>query len=171
MDGDYCRSRKRKYYIVFVDEAGFMLEPLVRRTWAPRGKTPVIKVLKPHERISVIGAMTLELNIKRFGFQFHLLHDNVNFYGEDIAGFIEGICRKLQGNITLLWDTIEIHRAKPVTDYLVKHKTVRIEYFPPYAPELNPVDRIWSYVKYGLLANYCSYSLTELRERITVEFT
>lgn len=70
-----------------------------------------------------------------------------------------------------MWDTIEIHRAKPVTDYLVKHKTVRIEYFPPYVPELNPVDRIWSYVKYGLLANYCPYSLTELRERITVEFT
>jgi len=89
------RSRKRKSYIVFVDEAGFMLEPLVRRTWAPRGKTPVIKVLKPHERISVIGAMTLRLNTKRFGFQFHLLHDNVNFYGEDIVGFIEDICRKL----------------------------------------------------------------------------
>ncbi len=157
-------------YIVFIDEAGFMLNPLVRRTWAPRGKTPVIKVFKPHERISVIGAMTLELKTKRFGFQFHLLPDNANFYGEDIAEFIKGIRRNLRGPITLLWDMIEIHRAKPVINYVAKHHTVRVEYFPPYAPELNPVDQIWSYVKYGRLANYCPDSLTELRERITTEF-
>jgi len=46
-------------YIVFVDETGFMLDPLVRKTWAPRGKTPVVRVTTPHERISGIGAMTI----------------------------------------------------------------------------------------------------------------
>ena len=160
----------RKSYVVFIDEAGFMLNPLVRRTWAPRGKTPVIQVFKPHERISVVGAMTLALRTKRFGFQFHLLPDNANFCGEDIVDFIKGIRRKLRGNITLLWDMIEIHRAKPVMNCVAKHQTVRLEYFPPYAPELNPVDQVWSYVKYGRLANYCPDSLTELRERITAEF-
>ena len=147
-----------------------MLNPLVRRTWASRGETPVIKISKPHERISVIGAMTLKLDTNRFGFQFHLLHDNANFHGKGIVDFIESVRRRLQGNITILWDIIEIHRAKPVTDYLAKHKTVRIEYFPPYAPELNPVDQIWSYVKYGRLANYCPYNITEIREPITAEF-
>src|SRR5208337_1323523 len=50
------RARRRHAYIVFVDEAGFMLAPVVRRTWAPRGCTPVTRTSEPHGRISVIGA-------------------------------------------------------------------------------------------------------------------
>jgi transposase len=49
----------RLAYLVFIDETGFMLEPTVRRTYAPCGKTPVIKVAEPHGRISVIGAITV----------------------------------------------------------------------------------------------------------------
>jgi hypothetical protein len=45
-----------------------------------------------------------------------------------------------------------------------------VEPFPPYAPELNPVDSVWSYVKYNLLANYTPLNLLELRQRITTEF-
>jgi hypothetical protein len=48
------RAGKRHAYIVFVDESGFMLAPLRRRTWAPRGCTPIIKISEPHGRISVI---------------------------------------------------------------------------------------------------------------------
>jgi len=45
-----------------------------------------------------------------------------------------------------------------------------VEMFPPYAPELNPVDNVWSYVKYNRLPNYTPRNLDELRERITAEF-
>jgi hypothetical protein len=53
------RAGKRHTYIVFVDEAGFMLAPLRRRTWAPRGCSPIIRISEPHGRISVIGAITI----------------------------------------------------------------------------------------------------------------
>lgn len=42
--------------------------------------------------------------------------------------------------------------------------------FPPYAPELNPVDRVWGYVKYNRLPNYCPNTLAELRARLMAEF-
>ena len=48
-------AASRKAHLVFVDETGFMLNPLVRRTFAPRGKTPVNRVADPHARISVVG--------------------------------------------------------------------------------------------------------------------
>ncbi|MCH8879581.1 MAG: IS630 family transposase [Planctomycetes bacterium] len=160
---------KGRSYIVFVDETGFMLAPVLRRTWAPRGETPIIKVSEPHGRISVIGALALRQDPTRFAFYFHLLQDNANFNGKSVAKFVEHIRQLLDGPITLLWDEYCIHRAKPVKEYLRKNPSIRAEEFPPYAPELNPVDYVWSYVKYGRLANYCPHGLPELRQRITAE--
>jgi transposase len=164
------RTRRRHAYIVFVDEAGFMLAPVVRRTWAPRGCTPVIKISEPHGRISVIGAITISPGRRHFGFYFQLSDDNVNLRGDSVVEFIEDVRRKIRGPITLLWDQIPIHRGKPVTAYLARHPRVVVEPFPPFAPELNPVDNVWSYVKYNRLPNYAPHHLGELRERITMEF-
>ena len=157
-------------YLVFIDEAGFMLAPLVRRTWAPRGKTPIITVAEPHGRISVIGAMTISPSRRSFGFHYHLLQDNVNFHGDAVVSFVDQIHEKLRGSITILWDTIQIHHDRAVEYYLSTHPRISIKPFPPYAPELNPVDYVWSYVKYDRLANYCPPDLTELRKRIEEEF-
>lgn len=165
-----ARARRRHACIVFIDESGFMLAPLVRRTWAPRGCRPVIKIAEPHERISVIGAISISQGRKRFGFSFRLLEDNANFQGASLVQFLEDLRRKIREAITLLWDEIPIHRSKPVIDYLRRHRTIVAEGLPPYAPELNPVDYVWSYVKWGRSPNYAPPDLIELRRRITAEF-
>ena len=158
-------------YIVFVDETGFMLGPLVRRTWAPRGKTPVVRVTTPHERISCMGAMTIRRSPSCFGFHFRLLPDNLNFRGYSTAAFLSYLRQKLHGPITLIWDEIRIHSAAPVKEFLSKNPSIEVVELPPYAPELNPVDYVWSYVKYSRLANYCLKDLFELRATVTTELT
>ncbi len=158
-------------YIVFVDETGFMLGPLVRKTWAPRGKTPVVRVTTPHERISGIGAMTIRRVPVRFGFHFHLLPDNLNFQGHSIAAFLAQLRQRLRGAITVIWDEIPIHSAGPVKEFLSKHPNMEVVEFPPYAPELNPVHYVWSYVKYARLANHCPNDLIELRNTVVAELT
>jgi putative transposase len=164
------RAGKRHAYIVFVDEAGFMLAPLRRRTWGPRGCTPILKISEPHGRISVIGAITISPQHRHFSFYFQLSADNINLRGDSVVQFIEQVRHKVRGPITLLWDQIPIHRSTPVTDYFVRHRRLVVEPFPPYAPELNPVDYVWSYVKYNRLPNYTPRNLHELRQRITAEF-
>jgi len=159
----------RGSYIVFVDEAGFMLTPLVRRTWAPRGCTPVLKVADTHERISAIAAITIIPVRDRFGSYFQLLEDNANYRSESIVQFLEFVRQKIRSPMILLWDEIPIHRSDVVKKYLAKHRDIAIEPFPPYAPELNPVDYMWSYVKYGRLANYCPHNLDELRNEVASE--
>jgi transposase len=119
----------------------------------------------------VIGAITISPKQRRFGFYFLLSEDNANFRGESVMQFIEHVRRKIRRPITLLWDRILIHRAKPVAKWLAKHRAVVVEPFPPHAPELNPVDNVWSYVKYDRLPNYTPRDLSELRERITAEFS
>ncbi len=164
------RVHRRHAYIVFVDEAGFVLNPLVRRTWAPRGCTPVLKVSEPHRRISVIGAIAISPERRHFAFHFHLLEDNANFHGDSVVRFVDDLRCKIRNPITLLWDAIPIHRTTLVNNYFAAHRRIVVEPFPPYAPELNPVDGVWSYVKYNRLPNYCPFNLHQLRKRITAEF-
>lgn len=156
-------------FIVFVDETGFMLSPTIRRTWAPRGQTPHILVTQPHGKISAAGAMIIRRRPIRFSFYFQLLQDNANYNGAAVAGFLRGLRRSLVGSITIVWDEYCIHRSQPVRQFIASAEQMEVEELPPYAPELNPVDFVWSYVKYGRLANYCSLSLMELRRKVTAE--
>ena len=78
------RAHKRHAYIVFVVEAGFMLAPLLRRTWAPRGCTPIVKISEPHGRISVIAAITISPERRHFSFYFQLSADNTNFRAKPV---------------------------------------------------------------------------------------
>jgi transposase len=158
-------------YIVFVDEAGFMLEPIIRRTWAPKGKTPILKINRPHDRISVIGAISIRRKDRLFAFHYRLSPDNTNFRGPTVVRFIDDLSNTLKGQMTVIWDEISIHWGAAMKDYLAEHPYVEAEAFPPYAPELNPVDMAWSHVKYGRLANYCPHDLTELRATLDKEFT
>jgi DDE superfamily endonuclease len=96
-------------YIVFVDEAGFMLQPIIRRTWAPEGQTPIIKINRPHDRISVIGAITIRREDRHFAFHYKLSADNINFRGPTVVKFIEELRNKLREEMTLIWDEIPIH--------------------------------------------------------------
>jgi transposase len=163
------RARARGAHLVFLDEAGFMLAPTNRRTYAPRGHTPVYKIGNPHGRISVIGAMTISPRQRHFGLYFHMLDDNANFRGETIVPFLDELRRKVRGPLTILWDAIPIHRAVPVTDFLHKHRTIVPELFPRYAPNLNPVDKIWFYVKFSRLPNFAPPCLSVLRRSVNRE--
>ncbi len=158
-------------YIVFVDEAGFMLEPVVRRTWAPKGQTPILRINRPHDRISVIGAISIRREDHHFSFHYRLSPDNANFRGPTVVEFVDDLHRALQGDMTVIWDEIPIHWGAAVKGFLNANPAVEVVAFPPYAPELNPVDMVWAYVKYGRLANYCPHDLNELRTTVTAEFT
>src|SRR3990172_4957921 len=141
------RAEEEESYIVFIDETGFMLGPLVRRTWAPRGQTPVIRVTTPHERISGIGAMTIRRSPSRFGFHFHLPPDKLNFQGHSTGAFLSHLRQRIRVPITIIWDEISIHSAAPVKEFLSMNPSIEVIELPPYAPELNPVDYVWAYVK------------------------
>jgi transposase len=166
-----ARVQRRHASLVFIDESGFMLAPLLRRTYAPRGKRPVSKNADLHGRISVIGAMTISPQPHRFGFHFYLADDNASFYGHSIVPFIDAIYKEISGPFTIIWDGIRIHSAKPLTEYFAKHREIVIETFPPEASEINPADKVWGYVKYGRLPNYTPPDLKVLRRRIKSEFS
>jgi transposase len=155
--------------LVFVDETGFMLEPNVRRTYAPCGRTPTNRISSPHSRISVAGAITLDPCRKKVGLVYRLLPDNRNFRGESITAFLRSVRARVDSPMTVLWDQIPIHQGALVEQCVANEPGVVIEPFPPYAPELNPADGIWRYVKHGRLPNYAVRDLGILRKTVIVE--
>jgi transposase len=163
------RAARRNAHLVFVDESGFMLAPNIRRTYAPRGHPPICKVTDPHGKISVIGAMTISPHRRQFGFLFDMLKDNENYRGDTLVPFLEKMHDTIRGPITLLWDAIPIHLAAPVKHFLHHHQTIVTELFPRYAPDLNPVDKIWFYVKFDCLPNFAPLHLSDLRGQVQRE--
>jgi DDE superfamily endonuclease len=117
--------------MVFLDESGFQLTPVVRRTYAPRGRTPVVDAWHRKGRISAISAVTVSPVRRRPGLDFRLPADDVNAHGEDTVAFLARLRDRIKGPMTILWDQSQIHeRSAPVRKYLAKHPEIETADFP-----------------------------------------
>lgn len=162
----------RNAHLVFLDESGFMLTPVVRRTWAPTGRTPELSCWDRRDRISAISAITLSPERCRLNFYFKLLADNKNVKAADVVRFLRHLKQQLGGRFTVLWDGSNTHsRSRLVKAYLAKHPEIVAETLPAYAPQSNPDEGVWGWTKYGRLANLAAQDTRELRQRIEQELT
>ena len=161
---------RRRAHLIFLDEAGFMLTPTVRRTLAPRGKTPLLPDLQRHDRISTISCVTLGPDDQRPGLYFELLPAGLNVTAEDIVAFLQQLRAELPGAWTVVWDRHNIHsKARLVKTWLAGQKDVVLEDLPAYAPTLNPDEMVWSWLKYGRLPNLTPKDIRELRDHLLTE--
>jgi transposase len=87
------------------------------------------------------------------------------FRGPRVVRFLNHLLRHLPGKLLVIWDGAPIHRSKVVKHFLAAGGADRLwlEQLPAYAPELNPVEGIWRYLKRVRLRNVCCRTLTELR--------
>jgi transposase len=146
---------------VFVDESGFLMAPLLRRTWAPRGQTPLLfQRGRSHEKVSAIAALCVSPRRDRLNLYFRL-HPETNINAAIVIDFLRILSRHLQGPVVLVWDRLNAHLARKTTVFLGAGSTFRTFLFPPYAPDLNPVEYVWGYLKQNPLANHpCEDVLT-----------
>ncbi len=157
---------------MFLDESGFQMSPVVRRTYAPKGRTPILEAYYRKGKISSISAVTVSPERKRCGLSFQLLPENTNAHGKDTVRFLAKLRRRLQGPMTILWDRSNIHqRCALVKKYLAKHPEIVTEEFPGYAPDANPDEGVWGWTKYHRLPNFAPENLEELRSRVQSELS
>lgn len=153
-----------KASLVFIDESGLLMAPLVRRTWAPVGQTPVLYQRgRSHERISMIAAITVSPRRRKVGLYFSLLA-NENVVTHSLLRFLRQIRRQLGTPIVLVWDRLNVHRSARAILHRRNH-SIHSAFLPPYAPELNPVEAFWSYLKMNPLANHAALDIEELHRR------
>jgi len=137
-------------HLVFVDESGFLLIPSVRRTWAPRGQTPVLRCWQCHDRISAISGLSVSPYRRRLGLFFQLRDENLT--APAVCAFVRHLLRHLRGPVILLWDNGTIHKGPAVRALCAAFPRLHLAAFPPYAPELNPDEGVWTLAK-ATLAN------------------
>ncbi len=73
------------------------MSPVVRRTYAPRGQTPILEAFYLKGKVSSISAVTVSPERRRCGLSFRLLPDNTNAKGKDMVSLLAGLRRRLQG--------------------------------------------------------------------------
>jgi transposase len=153
---------RRQAHVAFLDESGFMLMPLVRRTLARRGQRVFLRCSAKHDRISAISCVTLSPQAMRVGLYFWFLL-NQNFHGEEVVEFLTYLTGKVRGEWTVVWDRNNIHsKSKAVKAWLAKHAEVVVEDFPAHDPDADPDEWVWSWAKYGKLCNLCPEDVEHL---------
>ena len=160
---------KRQAHVVFLDESGFQLTPSVRRTFAPRGQTPVLSCWDRRDRISAISCITLSPLQGRPGLYFELLPVNRTVHAEEVVAFLKALRRQLRGPFTVVWDRHVIHsKSRLVKAFLADNPDIVVEDFPGYVPDLNPDEWVWGWTKYGRLSNLAAWDSEELWDHIVM---
>lgn len=145
--------------LVYLDEVGFSLNGIVQRTWAVRGKTPVVRLPATWQKLSTIGAITSRG-------QFLQQTQAEAITAKDVLAFLEHVLKHVSGEIMLVLDNAAIHKAKAVTAFAATETRLALVYLPPYSPELNPIEKVWAYIKRNVLGNFYARTTQELKARL-----
>jgi putative transposase len=161
------KARDDGAHVVLIDESGFFLNPTVRRTWAPRGETPVLTGFGRHrQKVSTIAAISVAPGRRRVGLYWKTdPRDYID--APAVAEFLRGLLRHLKGKVIVVWDGGSNHKGPAIRALLERYPRLTLESLPGYAPDLNPVEMIWAYLKHGLMANFVPADVMDL-ERVVL---
>jgi len=150
---DQKNPSRLKAWLVFLDESGFLMAPVVRRGWRPKNSPSVLlQRTRSHKKVSAIAALCVPPTRDGVRLTFRLHPDN-NIDSPRIIRFLQHLERHLSGPIVLLWDGLNAHRSLLTRAFLADHHRIHVFPFPAYAPELNPVEYLWANLKLNPLAN------------------
>lgn len=152
-----ARARRTGATLLFLDESCVQSRPNVRRTWAPEGSRPEMRFRQGDRmKLNLISAVTPE------GTLYYEV-DAENIGGTRVIWFLEKLLEEIPGRVMVVWDNGRTHRSVEVKTFLwLNRKRIETRRFPPYAPELDPDEMVWSTLKSQRLANYCPKSSEEL---------
>jgi transposase len=99
------------------------------RTWAPKGKTPVLQYSFTWNQLSAVAGVTF------WNIYFKLVKGAVR--APEIVAFLKNLKRHLAGRkLLIIWDRLQAHRSRLVRDYVeTEGGGIKLEFLPPYAPE------------------------------------
>ena len=127
--------------VYFADEAGIRSDYHGGTTWAPVGRTPIVKATGARHRVNMLSAVSAQGKLL-----FSVVEGTV-----DSATFVE-FCKKLvddsDGPVYLIVDGHSTHKSKVTREYVESTQgALTLFFLPPYSPQLNPDEWVWKNVK------------------------
>lgn len=117
------------------------------------------------KKVSVIAGLSVSPEAQRLGLYFATEPDSF-FTAEKVVPFLRDLLKHLRGTVVVVWDRGGNHKGPLIREFLSKNRRMRLEMLPPWAPELNPVEDVWSWLKYSELANFVPDDTDELDDEI-----
>lgn len=161
---DKKKARRLRAWIVFLDETGLSESSPVRRTWAPRGETPVLTQPFRWKKLSCCGLLAYRFDGRRARLYFQIRPGAYD--GPALLPVLRDLRHHLHPQrVFLVWDNLGAHKGRVMRRFLHRHRRwLHAVHLPPYAPHLNPVDVLWANVKGVDLANRCVKDLDEMAQ-------
>jgi transposase len=151
-------QRKYRAIIYFQDEASIQLAPVLAKTWAPRGKTPKVVVTGKRGSVAAMSA------ISRCGQLVFTLHQK-RIKSQEVIHFLEQMLRHHpRRHLVVVMDRAKPHTSKVTKAFIDKQKRLHVFYLPPYSPEFNPDEKVWSHLKHVELSSHQANSKEALKK-------
>jgi len=155
-----ARARQHGAKIFFLDEAGFSSEPNLGKTYGLKGQTPVVHTTGQRQKINAISAINAR---GEFWCQDYTGRLNSALFVQFLKDFMKG----RRAKVYLVVDGHPSHKAKAVKAYVQStHGRLELHFLPPYAPDLNPDEFVWQYVKTNGVSKKPLQKNESLRERV-----
>ena len=163
--GIAAAAKRKGAEIYFWDESGFRADAVQGMTWGVKGQTPVVEVPGKRQSISAASAVN-----SKGGFWFATYQGGMS--AELFVAMLKLIMRGRRRPLYLILDSLPAHKAKVVHDYVeTTDGKLKLFYLPGYAPELNPDELVWSYVKRTGTGKRPLASNESLQDRIEADLT
>jgi transposase len=156
--------RTLKATLALVDEGGFSLVSPLKRSWSPRGQTPTARTsLNHHHRLNLIGALLVSSHLRHVRLTIRSHQCSLGSF--QAIAFLAHLLHLIPGPIVLLWDNHKNHICPQTQTFIAQHPRLHVYQFPTYAPELNPMEFVWTQVGEHR-AGFAPHNMMELCRRI-----
>ena len=154
------KAKKEDAEIYWGDETGMRSDCQHGRGYAPKGKTPVIKLSAKRTTTNMISAITNQGKVR---FQIYDGRMNAN----QLIEFLKRLIKDAQRKVILILDNLRVHHAKLVKAWLEKHvEKIEVFYLPAYSPELNPDEYLNCDLKSGVHSKRPARSKKQLKAKV-----
>ncbi len=159
------KAKREKADIYFWDESGFRADSVHGKTWAAKGKTPVVQV--PGQRQSISAASAVNV---RGSLWFATYKGALN--GERFVELLKKLVHRRRKPLYLVLDGLPAHKTKAVKTYVASTRgRLSLHFLPGYAPDLNPDELAWSHAKRTGHARRPLQKGEKLEQRVTAQLS
>ncbi len=126
------RAKKESAEIHWGDETGLCNDSYHGRSYAPRGKTPAVRIPARCKRVNMISSITNQGKVR-----FMIYEDRMN--AATFIKFMKRLTKDADRKLFLIVDNLKVHHSYKARDWLEDHKDqIEVFFLPSYSPELNP---------------------------------
>jgi transposase len=164
MNSERNSKKKQSQYlgheIIAIDEVSFQLQTNFKRIWFEKGKKPKGAFFWSNKKLIVFGA---QRECEKLYYEFHTAQNSLTF-----MSFLAGLFETLNPDkkYVLILDNAGWHKTQIVQKYIARQSNIKVEFIPPYSPELNPIETNWKVTRNRVTKSQFFRRIEDLQEAL-----